>query len=193
MEKRISPAGQLPVPVELVARRIYIIRGQRVMLDSDLAELYQVTTKRLNEAVRRNSERFPEDFMFQVTEGDLESLRSQFATSNEGRGGRRYLPYAFTEHGVAMLSSVLRSERAVQMSILIVRAFVKLREVLATNRALAQRIESLTATQRDHAALFDIVIKDIQSLDKKLTGEIRKLKAPRRRKARIGFHVPGDK
>ena len=113
-----STSGHLPVPLELVERRIYLIRGQKVMLDGDLAELYQVPTKRLNEAVRRNSNRFPEDFMFQLTQEEAESLRSQIATSNEGRGGRRYLPHAFTELGVAMLSSVLNSERAVQMNML---------------------------------------------------------------------------
>ena len=183
----------LTVPVQLVARRIYLIRGQRVMLDSDLAELYHVATKRLNEAVRRNANRFPEDFMFQLTEDEAGSLRSQFATSKEGRGGRRYLPYAFTEHGVAMLSSVLNSESAVQMNILIIRAFIKLREILATNKPLAQRIEQLSATVKDHNALFDLVIQDIKILDQKFTTEIRRLKAPRRRKPRIGFHLPEQK
>src|SRR5690348_9652781 len=117
-----DPTDLLPVPVEMIERRIYLIRGQKVMLDSDLAELYQVLTKNLNLAVRRNTNRFPTDFMFQLTKEEAESLRLQFATSNVGRGGRRYLPYAFTEHGVAMLSSVLNSERAVQMNILIIRA-----------------------------------------------------------------------
>jgi hypothetical protein len=131
--------------------------------------------------------------MFQLTHEEAESLRLQIATSKTGRGGRRYLPYAFTELGVAMLSSVLNSERAVQMNILIMRAFVKLRQVLAANKALAQRIEQLAATQRDHAALFDIVIQDIQKLDKKFTTEIRQLKAPRRPARRIGFHVPDEK
>jgi phage regulator Rha-like protein len=193
MSDRQSAAGKLPVPVELVARRIRVIRGQRVMLDGDLAELYQVPTKRLNEAVKRNIARFPEDFMFQLTSEETESLRSQIATSNEGRGGRRSLPYAFTEHGVAMLSSVLNSDRAVQMNISIIRAFIKLREVLAANKALAQKIEQLSAKQKDHAELFEIVIADIQKLDQKFTKEIRRLKAPRRRRPRIGFHLPDEK
>jgi hypothetical protein len=193
MPEKTSPAEHLPVPVELVARRIYVIRGQRVMLDSDLAELYQVPTFRLNEAVKRNSQRFPEDFMFQLSVEESRSLKSQIAMSKSGRGGRRTMPYAFTEHGVAMLSSVLNSERAVQMNILIIRAFVKLRELLATNKALAQRIEQLTATVKDHAALFNIVIKDIERLDQKFTQEIRRLQNPRRRKPRIGFHVPDEK
>ena len=181
-------------PVERIVRRIYVIRSQRVMLDTHLAELYEVPTFRLNEAVKRNRNRFPEDFMFQLTVEEAQSLTSQFAMSKPtGRGGRRTLPYAFTEHSVAMLSSVLNSERAVQMNIFIIHAFVKLREVLATNKALAQRIEQLAVTQKDHSALFDIVIKDIQTLDKKFTKQIRQPKAPRPRKSRIGFNVPEEK
>ena len=121
------------------------------MLDADLAELYQALTKNLNLAVRRNADRFPEDFMFQLTAEEGESLRFQFATSNVGRGGRRYLPHAFTEHGVAMLSSVLNSPRAVQMNILIIRTFVKLRELLATHKDLARKIEQLEARPRQQA------------------------------------------
>src|SRR5215831_16064430 len=107
----------LSVQVEFVARKIYVIRGQKVMLDSDLADLYQVPTFRLNEAVKRNRDRFPEDFMFQLTKEEADALTSQFAMSKTGRGGRRTIPYVFTEHGVAMLSSVLNSHRAVQMNI----------------------------------------------------------------------------
>src|SRR6266702_7176666 len=132
-KKLFSPTERLPVPLELIERRIYVIRGQKVMLDTDLAELYQVATFRLNEAVKRNADRFPEDFMFQLTKEEADALTSQFAMSKTGRGGRRTLPYAFTEHGVAMLSSVLNSDRAVRMNILIIRAFVQLRELLATH------------------------------------------------------------
>ena len=163
------------------------------MLDSDLAELYQVTTGNLNLAVRRNGARFPEDFMFQLTQEEFENLRLQFATSSSGYGGRRYLPYAFTEHGVAMLSSVLNSDRAVQMSILIVRAFVKLRELLATHKDLAAKIEKLETGQRDHAIAIGLVAKDIENLAKGVNREFKKLQAPRRRKPRIGFHVPDEK
>lgn len=106
--------------MELIERRIYLIRGQKAMIDSDLAELNQVLTKNLNLAVRRNCQRFPEDFMFQLTKDEVERLRLQSATSNMRRGGRPYLPYAFTEHGVAMLSSVLKSRRAIQMNILVI-------------------------------------------------------------------------
>ncbi len=180
---------KLPVPVEFIERRIYLVRGQKVMLDSYLAELYQVLTKNLNLAVRRNNSRFPEDFMFQLTAAEAESSRLQIATSNVGRGGRRYLPYAFTELGVAMLSSVLHSERAVQMNILIMRAFVKLRELLATHKDLARKIEKLEATQKDHAVMLALVVKDIETLATSVNKEFKKLRKPRGRKARIGFNV----
>lgn len=126
---------EVAVPLERIERRIYLIRDRKVMLDSNLAELYKVPTSRLNEAVKRNLSRFPGDFMFQLTVAEAESLISQIAMSKNGRGGRRTRPYAFTEHGVAMLSSVLSSDRAVQMNILIIRAFVKMRELLASQES----------------------------------------------------------
>lgn len=169
------------MPARLIDRRIYVIRNQKVMLDSDLAELYGVLTKNLNLAVRRNLDRFPEDFMFQLTKEEFNNLRLQFATSSSEYGGRRYLPYAFTEHGVTMLSAVLNSDRAVRMSILIVRAFVKLREALAGNKELARKVERLAATQQQHAVALIGVIN-----------EIKHLKAPGKRKPRIGFYT-GDK
>jgi len=182
-----APARPPSAPVELIGQRIYLIRGQKVMLDSDLAELYRVPTFRLNEAVKRNQKRFPEDFRFQLLKKEAASLTSQIAMSITGRGGRRTLPYAFTEHGVAMLSSVLNSERAVQMNILIVRAFVKLREVLATHRDLAHTMERLEHNQKDHAAVLSIVVKDIQDLEKKMARRFKNLRAPHRHKPRIGF------
>lgn len=163
-----STGKHLPVPVELIERRIYLIRGHKVMFDADLAELYQVTTSNLNLALRRNLDRFPEDFMFQLTKEEFENLRLQSATSRWG--GRRYRPYAFTEHGVAMLSSVLKSERAVQMNILIIRAFVKLREILATDKNLAHKIEDLERQQKEHgrqlAAVYSIVKRLIEAPSK---------------------------
>ena len=125
---------------------IYEIRGQKVMLDSDLAELYEVETKNLNKAVKRNIERFPDVFMFQLTEEEWQTLRFQFGTSKEGtpgKGGRRYLPYVFTEQGVAMLSSVLNSKRAIQINIQIMITFVKIREFALTNKELAQKVLEL--------------------------------------------------
>jgi hypothetical protein len=149
------------------------------MLEADLAELYQVETRALNQAVRRNFDRFPDDFMFQLTAQEAQFLTSQIVMSKPpGRGGRRTLPYAFTELGVAMLSSVLNSDRAVQMNILIMRAFVRLREALATNEALARRIDELAAAQHEHAVALVGVIR-----------EIKQLKAPRRRKPGIGFYT----
>ena len=138
-----------------VVSRIFLVRGQKVMLDADLAELYGVPTGRLNEQVKRNIDRFPPDFMFQLNAREHDSLRSQFAISKEqaGRGGRRYLPYVFTEHGAIMAASVLDSERAVQVSIYVVRAFVQLREMLSSNKALARKLNELERklTTHDHA------------------------------------------
>jgi hypothetical protein len=141
------------------------------MIDAELAELYQVPTKVLNQAVRRNVDRFPDDFMFHLKPEEAESinfqsqpdnLRSQFVTSSYG--GRRYLPYAFTEHGVAMLSSVLRSKRAVQMNILIIRAFVKMRELLASHKELAVRVEILEAAQYEHGSILGSLVEEIEDL-----------------------------
>jgi len=136
-----------------------MIRGQKVMVDSDLADLYRVATKVFNQAVRRNLKRFPKDFMFRLTAKEMKILRSQIVTSSWG--GRRTLPYAFTEQGVAMLSSVLNSERAVQVNIAIMRAFVKLREILATHRELAEKIAELENKYRQHddkiQAVFDAI------------------------------------
>jgi hypothetical protein len=134
------------------------------MLDSDLAELYGVETKNSNKAVQRNLDRFPDDFMFQLTEEETESLRFQFGTSNAGRGGRRYSPYVFTEQGVAMLSSVLRSERAVQVNIAIVRAFVSLRGLLTQDSDLARRILHLEEKyDRQFAAVFEAIRQMIEA------------------------------
>jgi hypothetical protein len=136
------------VPVEIIERKIYLVRGQKVMLDSDLAALYQVETFNLNKAVKRNLARFPEDFMFQLAKDDTKSLTFQFGISNPtGRGGRRYLPYAFTEQGVAMLSSVLNSDRAIKVNIAIMRTFVHLRQYLATHQDLARKLEDVERTR----------------------------------------------
>ena len=168
-----------PVSVEMIERRIYLIRGTKVMLDSDLADLYQVETKALNRAVRRNLDRFPEDFMFQLARVEADSLRCQTGTSNDGRGGRRYLPYVFTEHGVVMLSSVLNSERAVQMNVLIVRAFVKLREMLSTHKDLANKIEEIERQQQEHGRQLTAVYTMVRRL----------MEPPRKKKRQIGFRI----
>jgi hypothetical protein len=149
-------------PVQLIEHRIYLIRGMKVMIDSDLAELYQVSTGNLNLAVRRNHGRFPEDFTFRLTAVESENLSLHFAISRWG--GRRHLPYAFTEHGVAMLSSVLKSERAVQMNILIIRAFIKIREMLATHKDLALKIEDLERKQKEHGEKLTAVYSILKQL-----------------------------
>lgn len=130
------------IPIERIAGQIYLIRGEKVMLDSDLAELYGVDTRTLNQAVSRNIERFPDDFMFQLTKEELENWRSQFVISNpESKMGLRRTPYVFTEHGALMVSSVLRSKQAIEVSVLIVRAFVRIRDMLTAHKDLAQKVE----------------------------------------------------
>jgi len=182
-------ASQLVVPAQLIERRIYLIRGQKVMLDSHLAELYQVPTKALNQAVRRNAHRFPNDFMFQLTEEEAPALRSQIVTLEEGRGRySKYAPLAFTELGVAMLSSVLNSERAVQMNILIMRAFLRLRELLATNTELARKIGQIESTQKQHAR----ALQEHGSILVSVIQDIQKLKNPPTTRA-IGFVVRSPK
>jgi len=147
------------IPQEIVEKKIYLIRGHRVMLDRDLASLYGVPTKRLNEQVKRNIKRFPEDFMFELTAQEFEILRSQFATSRWG--GERYLPYVFTEQGVAMLSSVLNSERAIQVNIVIMRTFVKLKAIISTHKELAHKLNELEHKIEKHdediCAIFEAI------------------------------------
>jgi phage regulator Rha-like protein len=170
----------LAIPVE---SRILALRGHKVILDSDLAELYGVPVKRLNEQVKRNRERFPADFMFQVNAEEMESLRSQNSTSTAGRGGRRYAPYAFTEHGAIMAATVLNSARAVEMSVFVVRAFVRLREMLATNEKLAAKIDEL----EQRLDIHDVSIQD-------LLEAIRQLMIPEPATGRkIGFILPAVK
>jgi hypothetical protein len=167
------------VPVEGIARLIYVVRGQKVMLDSDLAEIYGVTTRRLNEQVGRNADRFPSDFAFQLTPEELASLMSQIATSKKGRGGRRKLPWVFTEHGAIMLASVLNSPVAVQASVRVVRAFVRLREMLASNRELAQKLAELERKFEGHDDAIRNLFEAIRQL----------LTPPKPGRRKIGFHV----
>lgn len=145
---------------EVIENKIYLIRGRNVMLDKDLAGLYGVETKNLNLQVKRNIKRFPEDFMFQVTKE--ENLRLQFATSSYG--GRRYLPYVFTEQGVAMLSSVLNSERAIEVNIAIMRAFVKLRQILSTHKELAHKLNELERKTEKHDMEIQGIFEAIRQL-----------------------------
>jgi len=167
------------IPAARIAQSIHLLRGQKAMLDFDLARLYGVTTGNLNKAVKRNRDRFPADFMFQLSAEEGQRLIFQFGISNPGRGGRRHRPYAFTEQGVAMLSSVLKSERAVKVNIAIMRAFVQLRESLETNRELARKFGELEKRVGNHDDEIGAIID-----------AIRQLMAPPKKPAReIGFHV----
>jgi hypothetical protein len=143
---------------------ILTIRKQRVILDADMAALYGVETKQLNRAVKRHLDRFPDDFMFQLTSEEVEALRCQSGTSNQGRGGRRYLPYAFTQEGVAMLSSVLQSPRAVAVNIAIMRAFIHLREMALSVDDLSHKVDALERGFRQHGQQFEMVFKAIRQL-----------------------------
>jgi hypothetical protein len=168
MEVKKSVKGRIVVPIERITQTILLIRGQKVILDEDLAQLYEVETKALNRAVKRNLDRFPEDFMFQLTTEEFMNLRFQSGTSNlrsqtvtSSWGGRRYPPYAFTEQGVAMLSSVLRSDRAIHVNIEIMRAFVRLRQILASHKDLARK---LAALEKKYDAQFKVVFDAIREL-----------------------------
>lgn len=169
-KKEFLPAAQL-------SHKIYFIRKTRVMLDADLALLYGVKTKELNKAVKRNLERFPSDFMFRLKANEMEILRFQAGTSSEGfHGGRRYLPYAFTEQGVAMLSSVLHSPRAVQVNVAIMRAFLRLRALLATHEELRRKIDDM---EKRYDSQFHAVFATLRQM----------LETPIPRKRQIGFHA----
>jgi phage regulator Rha-like protein len=159
------------VPIEHITRAILVLRGHKVLLDTELAALYGVSTKRFNEQVRRNRERFPADFMFQLTDEELAALRSQIATLKGGRGQhRKYLPYAFTEHGAIMAATILNSSRAVEMSVYVVRAFVKLRELLSSNRELARRFAQLETRIDKKLTEHDDAIAAILSAIRQLMG-----------------------
>ena len=163
------------IPQEIIQSKIFLIRGKKIMFDKDLAELYGVTTGALIQAVKRNIQRFPADFMYQLTQHEFISLKSHFVIS-KGRGGTRKLPFAFTEHGILMLSSVLHSERAILVNIEIMRTFTKLREMLASHKKLWQKIETM---EKKYDYQFKIVFDAIKKL----------LDPPEKPKNPIGFHV----
>jgi phage regulator Rha-like protein len=166
------------MPLEIIERRIFLIRGIKVMLDSDIAELYDVSTKVLNQAVKRNKDRFPIDFMFKLTANETADLnRSQIVTGSQKHRDPRFSPFAFTEHGIAMLSVVLKSKRAVEMSVFIIRAFIKLREILATHKELASKYNELVGRQVKQGRQ----IETIQGVLLRLTAQ------PEKPKNKIGF------
>lgn len=163
--KRSRTCKKEIVPPEIIEQRIFLIRGCKVMLDSHLAELYEVATFRLNEAVKRNLGRFPKDFMFQLTKEEVRILTSQFAMSKSGSGGRRTLPYVFTEQGVAMLSTVLNSDRAIAVNIAIMRTFVQLRKILSANKELAEKLKELESKyDKKFRIIFDVLRQLLQPL-----------------------------
>ncbi|RYG21557.1 MAG: ORF6N domain-containing protein [Chitinophagaceae bacterium] len=168
----------LIVPDEIIMNKIYYIRGQKVMLDSDLAELYGVETRRLNEQVARNADRFPEDFMFRLNENEFESLMSQFATSK--RGGRRKLPYMFSEHGVLMLSSILNSKQAIQVNIQVMRIFTLIRQMFVDNTEIRLEIEKIKNKLDNQDKNMEIVFRYLDEL-------LEKQEYPNPPRKRIGF------
>ncbi len=177
---KMKTVENLSVPVEIIHNNIYLVRGYKVMFDKDLADLYNVLTKNLNKAVNRNIERFPKDFMFQLTKEELNSSRFQFGTLKRGQN-IKYLPYVFTEQGVAMLSSVLNSPRAIQVNIQIVRVFTKLREMISSHKGLVRKIEDLECKFQskfnEHDRKFILIFEAIKRLMKD-TEEENKKKGP---------------
>jgi len=183
----MPPEALVRVPAGTIERRMFASRGHVVMLDSDLAKLYRVTTKAFNQAVKRNSDRFPSDFMFQLTSDEAKVLRSQSVTLNGMHGGSvkkgrgrhsKYAPLVFTKHGIAMLSSVLRSKRAVQMNIMIVRAFIRLREMLLSHKDLAVRVENIETVNQRQGTMIGALAVEILNMKKAPTG-----------KRRFGFQI----
>ncbi len=189
-------AVKLPaVADEHIETHIVAIRGHKVIIDTDLAALYGVTTKRFNEQVRRNRDRFPSDFMYQLSAEEWESLRSQIATLNAGRGRhRKYLPYAFTEHGAIMAATILNSPRATEVSVFVVRAFVRLRETLATHKVLASKLAELEKQTAALAFKHDALASNTRAQFKQVFDALRELMAPPEPKRRpIGFVYPNEK
>lgn len=173
------------IPDEAVISKIYFIRNEKVMLDSDLAELYGVETRRLNEQVKRNIDRFPADFMFQLTETEFENMKSQIATSSWG--GRRKLPYAFTEHGVLMLTSVLNSDLAIKVNIQIMRVYSKIRNMLATHKDLLLKFEQLETKLADHDSSIMLIFEYLKQFEEAKREELEQKNRPR-----IGFKPPKE-
>jgi phage regulator Rha-like protein len=170
------------IPDELILNSIYMIRGQSVMLDNEIAKLYGVETKRLNEQVKRNIERFPENFMFQLSKSEFERLKSQNATSSWG--GRRKLPYAFTEHGILMLANVLKSERAIKVSIRIIEVFVKIREILITQKDTLLRLEKIEGTVSKYKGIIHGILQYIRQIE-----EEKKLQKDQNERTKIGYKL----
>jgi|SRR5882724_4976405 len=177
-------ATSIAIAEEAIIGKIYMIRGQKVMIDRDLAELYGVETKQLKRQVRRNIDRFPDDFLFELSAEEFQEWRSQFGTSNEGdKMGLRYAPYVFTEQGVAMLSSVLNSERAIKVNIQIIRIFTRMRELLLTHKDILLKLEQLERKVTGHDEDIQLIFKYLKQL----------LNPPQEPRPRIGYRRPDEK
>jgi hypothetical protein len=190
----VPAPAQNAISPENIDSQIVLLRGQKVLLDETLAELYAVSTKRLNEQVRRNRRRFPPDFVFRLTDQEFRNLRSQFATSSLSTtdwGGRRYSPYAFTEHGALMAANVLNSRRAIEVAVFVVRAFVRLREALATHKDLARKLEDLERKTEALALKHDVLAEDTHAQFKEVIETLRRLMStPAQNRRPIGFVTP---
>ncbi len=176
--------------VAIVEPLIHVLRGQQVILDADLARIYGVSTKRLNEQLRRNHQKFPKDFLFRLTKKEVENLRSQNATSSSWHGGRRYFPYAFTEHGTIMAATILNSPQAIRTSVLIVRAFVRMKKLLSSSNGLSQELEALKKELRGRLDVHESAINDILSRIMLIIDPPASTPEPASPKREIGFHAP---
>lgn len=186
MEKD-TQINALAIPDEVLLNKIYFIRGQKVMLDRDLSDLYGVETKRLKEAVKRNIERFPEDFMFEMSKQEFENWRSQIASSKSDKMGLRYAPFCFTEQGVTMLSCVLSSKRAIEVNIRIIRIFTKMREMLATHKDILHKLKELERNDIEHDKKIELIFEYLKQFERFKQQEIEQKNRPR-----IGFKPPKE-
>jgi phage regulator Rha-like protein len=174
--------NQISIPDEVIISKIYVIREQKVMLDRDLAELYDVETKQLKRAVKRNMDRFPEDFMFELSKEELAEWRSQFGTSKSEKMGLRVSPFAFTEHGVIMLSSILNSDKAIKVNLQIVRIFIRMREIMVSNKEILFRLERMERNITDHDAQIISILDYMGQLE-----EAKQQELDQKNRKRIGF------
>lgn len=180
------------VPIDTIESLIRTVRGQKVILDADLARIYGVETKTFNRAFKRNADRFPSDFVFQLRSREMVNLRYQFGTSSSGYGGRRYLPYAFTENGAIMSANILNSPRAVRMSVFVVRAFVKMREMLGANRELADQLKELERKLTSRLDIHETAIVDVLRRIMRLLEPPPESQSSESSRKEIGFHIKED-
>ena len=181
-----TPTNAIAIPDEVLMKKIYLIRGQKVMLDSDLAELYEIETKRLKEQVRRNKERFPEDFMFELTEEEYQQIKNQIGRTGRGEHSK-YAPFAFTEHGVLMLSSVLSSDRAIKVNIQVMRIYVRIREMLMLNKDILYRLESIERKLTGHDSQIMVVFEYLKQFEQE-----KQLELGQKNRSKIGYKTQDE-